>query len=111
VTVTWADEPSSPEPPAPATSPGKRFLEDRRRHYAQSDQRRAEAERLARLIAADERVLEARHSPTNVGLSSALLVHAEDAVGVAKRLRSLQEGVRILVNGPWPPYSFVSLEG
>jgi hypothetical protein len=34
-----------------------------------------------------------------------------DALAVAERLRDLRQGVRILVNGPWPPYSFVSLEG
>jgi len=111
VTVTWADDHSSPEPPAPATTPGTRFLQQRQVLFAHSDQRRAEAERLGRLIEDDARVVEARHSVTNLGLSSALLVGVDDAVAVAKRLRSLGEGLRILVNGPWPPYSFVSLEG
>ena len=63
------------------------------------------------MIEADPRVVEARHTVTHLGLSSALLVGADDALAVTKRLQGLQEGVRILVNGPWPPYSFVSLEG
>ena len=113
VTVTWQTQRPASPPPVVATSPGKRFLEERRRHYAESDQRRAEAQRLATLIEADQRVVEARHTlcpSPEIGLSSALLVGNDDALVVAKRLGGLREGVRILVNGPWPPYTFASLE-
>jgi hypothetical protein len=114
VTIRW--DAQRPENPAPvvATSPGKRFLDERRRQYAQADEQRAEARRLAKLVEADERVLAAQHTvcpSREIGLSSALLVSQADALAVATRLRDLREGVRILVNGPWPPYSFVSLEG
>ena len=114
VTVTWLDTRPSPQPARLATTPGTRFLQERQRRYATTDQQRAEAQRLAGVIAADRRVLDAQHTiaPSQaIGLSSALLVAAEDALAVAKGLESLQEGVRILVNGPWPPYSFVLLEG
>ena len=113
VTVTWTT-PEAASQPVSASSPGTRYLHERRKHYAQADQRRAEAERLANLLEADERVVEARHTvcpSPEIGLSSALLAANTDALAVAERLRGLGESVRILVNGPWPPYSFVSLEG
>jgi hypothetical protein len=113
VTVTWNTQLAASPSPEVATSPGTRFLEERRRHYARADQRRAEAERLAQLVAADDRIVEAMHNlcPSDeIGLSSAVLVRHADAGAVRQRLQSLQEGVRILVSGPWPPYSFVSLE-
>jgi hypothetical protein len=58
-------------------------------------------------------VVEAKHSlcPSDeIGLSSALLVAEANALAVAKRCRDLRESVRILVMGPWPPYTFASLE-
>jgi hypothetical protein len=113
VTASWTTPARAPEPTL-TTSPGRRYLEERRRAYASADEQRAQAQRLATLIAADERIIEAHHAlcPSDeIGLSSALLVSQTDALAVAKRLRDLREGVRILVNGPWPPYSFVSLEG
>jgi hypothetical protein len=113
VTVTWSAKPPATEAPVVATSRGRRFLEQRRRQYAQADQRRAEAQRLATLLEADDRVVEAKHSlcPSDeIGLSSALLVAEANALAVAKRCRDLRESVRILVNGPWPPYTFASLE-
>jgi Gas vesicle synthesis protein GvpL/GvpF len=114
VTITWTGEPSVPEPASFAATPGRRFLEERRWRYATTDQRRAEAQRLAKLLEHYPEVLKARHtlcpSPA-IAVSSALLVEAEHAAGVRKRLQAFEEGIRILVNGPWPPYSFVSLEG
>jgi Gas vesicle synthesis protein GvpL/GvpF len=113
VTVTWDQQPLAAPTAVVATSPGRRFLEQRGRQYAQADQRRAEAQRLAMLLETDDRVLEAQHSlcPSDqIGLSSALLVEEADALAVAKRFRDLRQGVRILVNGPWPPYTFASLE-
>ena len=114
VTITWTNDQPGAEPPTQATTPGKRYLQERRQRYAAADQRRSEGQRLAAAVAADARVLEATHTlcpSPEIGLSSALLVNAEDAVAVRKRLQGLEEGVRILVSGPWPPYSFVSLEG
>ena len=113
VTVTWTTPEAAGQPVVPST-PGRRYLHERRQHYAQADERRAEAQRLASLLAADERVVEATHTlcpSPEIGLSSALLVANTDALAVAERLRELPQSVRILVNGPWPPYSFVSLEG
>jgi Gas vesicle synthesis protein GvpL/GvpF len=65
------------EPPPRLTSP---------RDAAQADHRRAEAQRLADLLAADERVVEARHSlcPSDeIGVSSALLAGEAAALAMA----------------------------
>jgi hypothetical protein len=42
----------------------------------------------------------------SVALSLALLVPRENAHELVARLLSLAQDVRILVNGPWPPYTF-----
>ena len=43
---------------------------------------------------------------TGVALSSALLAPQARAKDLMARLLGMQDGVRILVNGPWPPYTF-----
>jgi hypothetical protein len=115
VTMTWTGQaPTTTEAPIETTTPGRRFLEERRRRHVQADKRRAEAERLAGLLEADPGVVDARHTlcPSDqIALSSALLVGREHASAVRKRVEDLRQGIRILVNGPWPPYSFASLEG
>jgi hypothetical protein len=113
VTACWTSE-AAADAPLRSGAPGRRFLEERRRRYAVADQRRAEAQRLAKLLERQPEVVEARHRlcPSQaIGLSSAVLVDAEHAEAVRERLpRELGENVRILVNGPWPPYSFASLD-
>lgn len=124
VTLLWLEGPSVPEEaPAPsgpavgAEAPGRRFLEARRRDLADTDGRRRAAERLAdRLIGlfGDLGIDQAdvRHETcpaTEVAVSFAALVPT-DAALAAKRaaiaLAGTLEGVRGVVSGPWPPYSF-----
>lgn len=44
-----------------------------------------------------------------VALSSALLVERDTAAMIKQRLTLEAQDVRILVNGPWPPYTFAAL--
>ena len=44
-----------------------------------------------------------------VALSSALLAPQARARDLMDRLLGMQDGVRILVNGPWPPYTFADM--
>ncbi len=56
--------------------------------------------------------MDVRHSlcpSQSVGLSSALLVKRSRAADVQARLVRTQHDVRILVNGPWPPYTFAAV--
>jgi hypothetical protein len=100
VTAAWlASE------PVEGPWPGTRYL-----------QRRARVEKLAdeleRLVGAD--LLEARRkvAPSEkVALSLALLVRRSTAGAVIRRITRRGPDVRILVNGPWPPYSFVDGPG
>jgi Gas vesicle synthesis protein GvpL/GvpF len=95
-----------------AMTPGRRYLLERQARYAGSELRRARARALADQIQqaagvalVDERV---NLCPSErVALSIALLVKRADAQQVLGRLPRHVADVRILVNGPWPPYSFV----
>jgi hypothetical protein len=123
VTALWtspleADDPPGQTPPPEAATPGTRYLRDRQHAFAGTDRRRARARELADEIerGAGQELVEAIHSicpSPAVALSAALLVPR--GAGTAVRLRLLRDrpGVRILVNGPWPPYTFadVVLEG
>ena len=118
ITALWSNGLATATPELAAEAgPGRHYLEQRRQELARSDGRREEARRLAREI---EDVLggdlvEARHTPVpseRVALSSALLVPNERAGSAVERLdviRRAHDSVRILVNGPWPPYSFTEL--
>ena len=44
-----------------------------------------------------------------VALSSALLVPRASADRIKARLSRDEQDVRILVNGPWPPYTFATV--
>jgi hypothetical protein len=123
VTALWtppADDEDAPrDTDAPkATAPGTRYLRDRQQAFAGSDRRRARARDLADQIerSAGRALVETtRHvcpSPA-VALSAALLVPRAAATDLKLRLLREQLGVRILVNGPWPPYTFadVVMEG
>ena len=96
------------------TTPGRRYLEERRLALAGSDRRRAAAVELAddiELRAGDDLVRAVRHvcPSAYVALSEALLVTRSAASEVSQRLRTSHDGVRILVNGPWPPYTFATI--
>jgi hypothetical protein len=109
-------------PPAPAAlnpsgGAGARYLARRRSEIARRDARAARARELARAV---ERAVgvagaEAQHRlcPSEaVALSSALLVgrdEAEAAVAAVRALAGRLADVGVVVNGPWPPYSFAGI--
>ena len=116
VTAVWTDDASIDRPssaPDPATRPGTSYLRTRREAFAVSDDRRARATRLAEqleAIAGADLVASKRQlcpSPT-VALSEALLVPRGVAEVLTARLAPQTLGLRILVNGPWPPYTFAA---
>jgi gas vesicle protein GvpL/GvpF len=118
VTATWQSDAADTQPTPDATAaPGRRFLEERQRHYAADDRRRGIAQSLADQLGRAPDVLEAQHRvcpSKEIALSSAFLVPLEAAVEVRERFGSMvtasPDNVRILVNGPWPPYSFTRVE-
>jgi hypothetical protein len=110
ITPVWT-APALEETPAEATTPGTRYLLERRRALAGSERRRERARELAdeieRLAGADLAAVRRQVCPSPaVALSSALLAPRARAVELMARLPRTQDGVRILVNGPWPPYTF-----
>jgi hypothetical protein len=120
LTAVWtaADEDlPEPEPgpePEPAT-PGRRYLLGRQRALAGSDRKRRRSRELADQLEhlAGSELVEVRRQvcpSTTIALSAALLVPRASASRVKARLRRIEPDVRILVNGPWPPYSFVEIE-
>ncbi len=91
-----------------ATPPGTAYLRTRAATMAL-------ARRLAEQLdaAAGQELIEADHrlAPSNaVLLSSALLVERAAAEAVKARLPRVSDDVRILVHGPWPPYSFAVVD-
>ena len=114
VTVLWtapAETAESETPSAAAATPGTRYLLERQQAVAGSDRRRARARALAdevkALAGVDLAGVRAHVCPSAlVAVSSALLIPRESAEALIARLPRAKDGVRILVNGPWPPYSF-----
>jgi hypothetical protein len=114
VTAVWltADDDGAPVPDA--ATPGRRYLLERQQAFAGSDRRHQRARELAdeveRLVGPDLVEAQRRVCPsTTVAASIALLVPRARAAEVKARLSPVEPGVRILVNGPWPPYSFVDI--
>lgn len=123
VTVLWeppqlSEQVYEPEQAA-TTGPGTRYLHSLLLKHRQESELRVTAQRLANEI--DEIVghftLDRRQSvlpAPRLALRASYLLESRqipaflDAVDV---LRSQQSGHRYLVNGPWPPYSFVTLSG
>jgi hypothetical protein len=109
VTGLWTSEAAAEAAEtAGAGGPGRRYMEQRRASVRREELARALAEEVARAAGSAEG--EARHvvapSP-GVAFSSALLVGGEGAAETKRRLEALElAGVRLLVNGPWPPYTF-----
>ncbi len=125
VTALWmAAEEETPAPAfrfaprgsseASTSGPGTRYLLQRRQVFAGSDRRRVLAQQLAddleRLAAPDLAEMQRQVCPSqDVALSAALLVPRPKASEVKARIRRVAQDVRILVNGPWPPYSFADV--
>jgi hypothetical protein len=120
VTALWRG-PAAPEPSSAGVGagPGRRFLEERRTTWRARARREARARELAaRLtdaLALPGEAVQHRLCPSAaVALSSAFLVPADRAAALRDRLVGVGEGfpeVRLLVHGPWPPYSFVGTVG
>jgi hypothetical protein len=113
VTALWTAENAPSTPPHPGT-PGRRYMVERQLAFAGSDRRRARAKRLASEIEhlVEPDLISVRHTvcpSVAVGLSSALLVKRSRAASVRARLVCTEQDVRILVNGPWPPYTFAAV--
>jgi hypothetical protein len=113
VTAAWlTDEKSSPD--IRADTPGRRYMLQRQAMLAGSERRRARAcelaDALGQLLGSELRQAQRRVCPSaEVALSLALLVDRVGAEDVRERLSLYStQDVRILVNGPWPPYSFAT---
>ena len=109
-----------PSPTAEVGGPGRAFLEGRRAVQVGSDERRRQAEALAvRLV--EELAVEqgdVRHETcpsSEVALSMSLLARKDEADALKARAMTAVAGlagVRGVVSGPWPPYTFTEgLEG
>jgi gas vesicle protein GvpL/GvpF len=96
-------------------SPGRAYLAERQRALNTSDRRHARAIELANAVeaAVGPDLLDSLRTLTpsaTVALSLALLVPRAVVENVKVRVPRLERDVRILVNGPWPPYSFAGSE-
>ena len=131
VTLLWTDPPAAAERPGrsvpipavprfvasgrtAAASPGRSFLEGKRAIHADTDERRRIAEGLAGRLGSDLATDQAdvRHEtcPSDeVALSLSLLARKDEADVLKSRAIAAVaalRGVRGVVSGPWPPYSF-----
>jgi hypothetical protein len=110
LTVVWTSPSEAAGTPDPVSS-GASFLRARQRVFAGSDARRERARALAgelqELVGDDLVEIQTSVCPsTAVALSVALLIPSARASEVMAMLPRAQRDVRILVNGPWPPYTF-----
>jgi hypothetical protein len=102
----------APEGPlSEVASRGTRYLLERQKVLQRGERQRlhamAVAEEIQRSVGADLVDVRRQVCPSaRVALSLALLVPREAARNVDGRLPRRARGVRILVSGPWPPYSF-----
>jgi hypothetical protein len=113
VTALWTTA-GEEEPPPAAATPGLQYLLTRQHAFSGSDRRRARAQELleqtGRLVGTE--LIDVRHQlcpSATVALSSALLVPRAHAEIIKTRLIRAEQDVRILVNGPWPPYTFATV--
>jgi hypothetical protein len=113
ITAVWAtvDEPS---PTPTEASPGRRYLLERQWALSVSEGRRARALEVAAVIEGElaDTLRDVRHQvcpSATVALSSALLLPMAKAEAAKQRIPHVAPDVRILVNGPWPPYTFANV--
>jgi gas vesicle protein GvpL/GvpF len=111
VTVLWT-EAREPEPLPAAIAPGRRYLLERQRAAGERAAANALAEEVERCVG-DELVEARRRVLPRAGtaVSLALLVSTARAAQIREQILNTGpgHGVRILVNGPWAAYSFVTL--
>ena len=120
ITLLWRDAPSL-EGRGHAVAPsGRAFLERQRAAHAVTDDRRREADSLAGRLRSELAVEQGdvRHEScpsAEVALSMSLLARKGEADALKARATAAVGailGVRGVVSGPWPPYSFTEeLEG
>lgn len=122
ITLLWLNDsvgpgPASPAPAEPqstAAPSGRAFLERQRALHAVTDERRtagdAFAARLAAELALDQADVRHESCPSaEVALSMSLLAARDEADALKARATVAAgaiDGVRAVVSGPWPPYSF-----
>jgi len=114
ITLLWRDAPS-PEGRGHGVPPsGRAYLERRRQLQADTAERRTAADRFAARLVSDLAVDQAdvRHEScpsAEVALSMSLLAGKDGAEALKARAAAAAgsiDGVRAVVSGPWPPYSF-----
>jgi hypothetical protein len=118
VTLLWRDPGERPAAEIGDVGIGRRYLEDRRQHYAAADARRARATELVDRLVAElgvERALVWHDICTSEGVAVSLAVlvsseHALERKAELERIAGSFDDVIGVVNGPWPPYSFTRLE-
>lgn len=113
VTVVWASGEQT-RPTAHVETPGWRYMLERQAALAGSDKQRQRGHELSEWVehSVGEDLIEARHRvcpSAPIALSSAVLVRRASANHVRARLVQSEHDVRILVNGPWPPYTFAAV--
>ena len=114
ITLLWRDAPSPEGRGHAVARSGRAFLERQRAAHAITDERRKTADALAlRLraeLAADQADVRHESCPSaEVALSMSLLARKDGADALKARATAAVgaiEGVRGVVSGPWPPYSF-----
>lgn len=128
LSILWAtfepgDTPSQDDAAAPLptalqapSGPGARYLASRFMRYASESRGAADARRLAQRVDAALRpyVIESRYAvrpAPRLALRSVHLLQPDGEAAfrrVCEELRSGAPDVRVLVTGPWPPYSFAT---
>jgi hypothetical protein len=114
VTLLWQDAPRTEGRGHVVAPSGRAFLERRRAANAVTDERRKAGDAFAARLAADLAVDQAdvRHEScpsAEVALSMSLLAGRDEADALKARATVAAgaiDGVRAVVSGPWPPYSF-----
>ena len=105
-------------PPNPGGA-GRRYLEACSQAWKERDRRKEEARRFARALEEELApwVVDSWYAfcPSDaIALSGALLVPSSRALELcdrAKEVGAAWPGLRTVVNGPWPPYTFSGLRG
>ncbi|MDQ6858309.1 MAG: GvpL/GvpF family gas vesicle protein [Chloroflexota bacterium] len=114
VTLLWMDAEVREGRGHVLTGPGRTFLERRRGAHAVTDGRRRDAEglaaRLTRALAVEQADARQETCPSaEVALSMSLLARKDGGEALKARATAAVaalSGVRGVVSGPWPPYSF-----
>ena len=116
VTLLWDDAPRTEGRGHGVTPSGRAYLERQRAAHAVTDERRRIANEFAQRLAADLAVDQAdvRHEScpsAEVALTMSLLAGRDAADALKARATTAASaipGVRAVVSGPWPPYSFTA---